>query len=267
MRDTDSREGSWTRCRVVTNGSTTSRKKVLRSHASPLSSTLFIIFFFFFLEKLRNRCWLRIKDLSKQTSLEKRTGGPLGWGAPSAGMFEQPLEDTFHEQEDQSPGRKGVVGALPRFPTPSPFPSTRALWSNHLQARHLGKCDVLTTEQLGSGWHGVPAVSHTWVPIRAAPVQACALETKHASPPPGSVAPPQVLLSALCPHLAHPTRPPHSQHPLSSEPPPAAPHPSGPRWLFCKPRCSVSSSSPWLPVFAGRPGALCRREPSCCFWG
>lgn len=187
-------------------------------------------FFFFFLEKLRNRCWLRIKDLSKQTSLEKRTGGPLGWGAPSAGMFEQPLEDTFHEQEDQSPGRKGVVGALPRFPTPSPFPSTRALWSNHLQARHLGKCDVLTTEQLGSGWHGVPVVSHTWVPIRAAPVQACALETKHASPPPGSVAPPQVLLSALCPHLAHPTRPPHSQHPLSSEPPPAAPHPPGPRY-------------------------------------
>ena len=235
----------------------------MRSHASPLSSTLFIIFFFF-KEKLRNRCWLRIKDLSKQTSLEKRTGGPLGWGAPSAGMFEQPLEDTFREQEDQSPGGQGVVGALPRCPTPSPFPSTRALWSNHLQARHLGKFDVLTTEQLGSGWHRVPAVSHTWVPIRTA------LETKHASPPPGSVAPPQVLLSALCPHLAHPTRPPHSQHTLSSEPPPAAPHffprdpepclPIDGRWHLSG-QAHSQRPSPSAPNRPGTPAGLRTRSP------
>ena len=114
------REGSWTRCRLVANGSIASRRKVLRSHASPLGSILFIIFLK--KEKPRHRCWLRIKDFSKQTPLEKRTGGPLGWGAPSAGMFEQPLEDTFRDQEGQSPGGKGVAAAPTALSNTKPLP-------------------------------------------------------------------------------------------------------------------------------------------------
>ena len=72
----------------------------MRSHESPLGFILFIIFL---KKKKRSRCWLRIKDLNKQASLKKRAAGPLWWGAPSPGMFEQPLEDTFREWEDQSP--------------------------------------------------------------------------------------------------------------------------------------------------------------------
>lgn len=71
---------------------------------------------------------------------------------------------------------------------------------------------MIATEQLGSGRHGVPAVSHTWVPIQAAPVQVCALETKHASPPPGSAAPP-LQSSCLC---CVPTWPTPRGHPILS---------------------------------------------------
>lgn len=64
------------------------------------------------------------------------------------GMFEQPLEDTFREQEGQSPGGKGVVAAPTALSNTKPLSFYESPWSNHLEARHLGKPHVIATEQL-----------------------------------------------------------------------------------------------------------------------
>lgn len=129
----------------------------------------------------------------------KKNWRPFGVGSPiSWGMFEQPLEDTFCEQEGQSPGGKGVAALAPTaLSNTKPLSDhTRALWSNHLEAPPSWQTRCDCHRQLGSGHPGVPCRQSYLGSIQAAPVQVCALEQSTPAPLQGQ--PPRPSSPLVC---------------------------------------------------------------------